>query len=81
MDANALRPALRASPFRPFILRLVDGREIPVRHPEFVAVSPNGRQAFSFNEDDSWTIMEPLLISSLDFFAPTTKNGKTPPAE
>jgi hypothetical protein len=82
MDANALQEALRARPFRPFRLNLVDGREVEVKHPEFLALSRNGCQAFSLNEDDSWVIMEPDLISSLDFAAPTTpKNGQSPPSE
>ena len=39
MDLNSIRSALREQPFRPFELWLVDGRRIPVTHPEFVAMN------------------------------------------
>jgi hypothetical protein len=81
MDPNALLEALKDRPFKKFTLNTVDGRQYEINHPEFVAVSPKGRQVFMFNEDESWSILEPLLISSLDFSATKPKNGPpTPPA-
>ncbi len=71
MEVPALRAALHAQPFRPFTLRLADGREVPVPHPDFVAVAPNGRRVAVFHPtDDSLSILEPLLIVSLEY-APT----------
>jgi hypothetical protein len=40
MHIDTLREELHRQPFRPFHLRLVDGRRLPVPHPDFVAVSP-----------------------------------------
>jgi hypothetical protein len=78
MDASALREAIRTRPFRPFRLRLADGREVPIPHPDFVAVAPNGRRVVVFNPlDDAMSILEPLLILSLEFAATATG---TPPA-
>ena len=39
MDVTAVREAIHAQPFRPFTLRLADGRELLIPHPDFVAVS------------------------------------------
>ena len=78
MDLNGIREALRKEPFQPFTIRLTDGRELPVPHPEFVAVGP--RLVIVIAEDNSWTVVEPLLIVSLDFKsngAPSQKRDKT----
>ena len=34
-----VRALLRAVPFRPFTIRMADGREYPVEHPDFVLAS------------------------------------------
>jgi hypothetical protein len=47
---------------------LADGRRLPVRHPDFVAVG--SRRAIVIGPDNSWSVVEPLLIVSLDY------NGK-----
>ena len=39
MDLNSIRNALGEQPFRPFELCLADGRRIPVKPPEFVAMN------------------------------------------
>lgn len=64
MDIRVVREALRKEPFEPFVLRLADGGSLSVRHPEFVAIGK--RRLVVIEEDDSWSILEPLLIVSLD---------------
>ncbi len=64
MNLDGLRTALRRTPFQPFAMKLADGRSVPVKHPDFVAVGP--RIVVVVDEDDSWSIIEPLLIVSLD---------------
>jgi len=77
MDLQGLREALHRSPFEPFSIRLVDGRSLSVEHPEFVAVGT--RRAIVIAADDSWSVVEPLLIVSLDYEAPPKKgaNGQS----
>jgi hypothetical protein len=65
MDLEGLREALRRQPFQPFTIRLADGRAMAVRHPEFVAVGH--RRVIVVEEDDSWSVLEPVLIVSLDY--------------
>ena len=38
MDFNGLREAIRKEPFEPFVIRLADGRAIPIRHPDEASV-------------------------------------------
>lgn len=68
MDIAGVREALHAQPFEPFTIRLADGRALPIPHPDFVAVTP--RRVIVVAEDGSWTVVEPILITSLDHPAP-----------
>ncbi len=65
MDLEGVRLALHREPFKVFDICLADGRRIPVRHPDFVAVGK--RRIIVVQPDDSWLVVEPLLIVSLDF--------------
>ncbi len=83
MNLDGLRSALRRQPFNPFAIRLADGRSLHAKHPEFVAIGT--RLVGVFGEDDSWLVIEPLLIVSLDSLpAGSGGNGKRrkrPPRE
>ncbi len=65
MDLEGVREALLKRPFEPFSIRLADGRSLAVRHPEMVAVGT--RRIIVVEPDDSWSVIEPLLIVSLDY--------------
>lgn len=65
MDIEGIRQALHKQPFDPFSMRLADGRALPIPHPDFVAVSP--RRIIVVAEDGSWSVVEPILIVSLDY--------------
>ncbi len=67
MDIAGVREALRREPFEPFLMRLADGRSLEVRHPEFVAISPRRIVVIADDEVGSWSVVEPLLIVSLDY--------------
>jgi hypothetical protein len=64
MDIAGIREALHKQPFKPFTIRLADGRSLAVPHPDFVALSK--RRIVVVAEDDSWTVVEPPLVVSLD---------------
>ncbi|RPI82384.1 MAG: hypothetical protein EHM42_09525 [Planctomycetaceae bacterium] len=73
MDIAGVREALHKEPFLPFDIRLADGRALPVPHPDFVALTP--RRVIVGATDDSWSVVEPLLIVSLDYQQPGKKRG------
>jgi hypothetical protein len=73
MDIAGVREVLHRQPFQPFVLRLADGRSLPVPHPDFVALG--SRRIVVVAEDDTWTIIEPLLIVSLDQLSSKGKGG------
>ena len=73
MDLNGLREAIRRQPFEPFSIGLADGRVLPVPHPDFVALTP--RRVIVVAEDGSWSVVEPVLIVSLDYDLRKDKPG------
>ena len=64
MGIAGVRAALHRQPFKPFVISLADGRSLSVPHPDFVALMP--RRVIVGAEDDSWSVVEPLMIVSLD---------------
>jgi hypothetical protein len=65
MDIAGVREALHNVPFRAFSLRLADGRSLNIPHPDFVALSR--RHVYVVAQDNSLTMVEPLLIVSIDY--------------
>jgi hypothetical protein len=39
-DVEPIREALRVQPFRPFELRMVDGSQFTIEHPDWIAIPP-----------------------------------------
>ena len=85
MDIAGIREALHKQPFEPFTLRLPDGRSLPIRHPDFVAMGT--RRIVVMADDDFWSFVEPLLIVSVDALpkrrngANGKRRGKKPPSD
>ncbi len=73
MDIAGVREVLHRNPFEPFVVQLADGRSLPVPHRDFVALSP--RRMVIIAEDGSWSIIELLLIVSLDSMPTKPKGG------
>jgi hypothetical protein len=71
MTIEQLRQLYKAEPFQPFLIYLADGRKIPVKHREFLATSPSGRTIIVYQPDDSFNIIDLLLVTSLE-----VKNGR-----
>lgn len=66
MTIEQLRNAYEAQPFRPFVLHLADGREIPVRHREFMMTVPSGRTVLVTQPDDTVNIADLLLVTDIE---------------
>jgi hypothetical protein len=78
MTIDQLRTAYEAVPFQSFVMHLADGREIPVHHREFMATSPSGRTVIVYQPDESWSVVDLLLVTELEFKA-LRNGGKKPP--
>ncbi len=67
MTIEQLRAAYNADPFQPFVIHLADGREVAVRHREFIMPAPSGRTLIVFQPDDTWNVIDLLLVTDLEF--------------
>lgn len=75
MTIEQVRVLYEAEPFRPFVIHLADGREIPVHHREFVAQAPSGRTLVVYQPDDSMNIIDLLLVTDLEVKPPLTQQA------
>ncbi len=67
MSIERLREAYSQQPFQPFVIRLADGRGIPVVHREYIVTTPSGRTVVVDQPDDSFNIIDLLLVTDLEF--------------
>ncbi len=65
MTIDELRNVYQAKPFRPFTIHLADGRKLDVPHAEFLSHSPKGRTVIVYHEDESFSVIDLLLVTKL----------------
>jgi len=58
MTTEALSKLHHASPFRPFHIRLGNGKAFPVARPEMLAYAPKQQTAFVYFENGSFEIID-----------------------
>jgi hypothetical protein len=68
MIVEQIKAASQVEPFRPFVLHLADGREIAVPHREFLYLFPSGRSVLVAQSDESFNIIDSLLVTDLSPF-------------
>jgi hypothetical protein len=66
MTIERFQSVLHQVPFRPFTIRMADGRSFEVPHPDFVAHAPSGRKIILVHPDDNYSILDLLLMSELE---------------
>ena len=66
MTIEQLRNLYYAEPFQPFNIHLADGQAIPVEHREFMASAPSGRTVIVYQPDDSFNVIDLLLVTDLE---------------
>lgn len=67
MTPDIFSTLLSATPFRPFALRLADGRECPVTHPGTVAAHPDGGIVVVVRAGGGFEVIDLAMISGIDF--------------
>jgi hypothetical protein len=66
MTIEKLKEFYQATPFRPFVIHLADGRAIPVQHRDFIAAAPSGRTIGVYQPDDTFNLIDLLLVTDLE---------------
>jgi hypothetical protein len=67
---------LRAQPFRPFLIHFADGGRIQVKHEDFVALAPTGREMIVYQPDGDYQVVDVMLVTRLQV---SGKNGAHKP--
>ena len=75
MTIEQIRRLYEAQPFRPFLIHLADGRALPVEHREFMASAPSGRTVIVYQPDDSFNIIDLLLVTDIEVKPNGTSKG------
>jgi hypothetical protein len=65
MTKDDVKLAVRATPFQPFVVRLVDGTRYEIPTADHASVSPNGRTLVVFREDGTRLIDTSLIIEMI----------------
>ena len=70
MTIEQVRRLYEAQPFQPFVMHMADGRNLPVVHREFLVLSPSGRTVIVYQPDESFNIVDLLLVTDLELGLP-----------
>jgi hypothetical protein len=65
MTIEAIRKLYDSQPFTPFVIHLADGRRFPVEHREFMALGPRGRTVIVYLADESFHILNVMLVTGV----------------
>ena len=65
MTVEQLRLMHHAVPFRPFQICLADGRQIDVPYRDFMSYSPSGRTVIVHHPNDTYSVIDLLLVTEL----------------
>lgn len=76
MKSDEIRKLVHARPFRPFVVHVADGAGLPVKHEDFVALAPSGREMIVYRHDrpDDYEVVNLKLVTRLAVLA--TNGGK-----
>ena len=77
MTITQLREMHQARPFRPFRVHLADGRHLDVAHPEYLSHSPSGRTVIITKRDDTFEVIDLLLVTSVEVLNGSRKPGRS----
>lgn len=78
MTIEQLRAAHHAQPFRPFTIHLADGRAFTIPHRDFLSHSPTGRTIIVYHPNDSFSIIDLLLVTELEVHGSTQEQPQSP---
>jgi hypothetical protein len=71
VTATELKKFWHAAPFVPFNIVLAGAEKLRVSHPDFLSVSPDGRIAHVWRNDDDHMAVDVVLITAIE----TSRNG------
>ncbi len=76
MTIEQLRNIHSARPFKPFLVRMADGNEYAVGHPEHLAYFGSGRTIAVAPGEDVVEVIDLLLVASIHLGNGKRRNGR-----
>ena len=76
MKIDDIRRQFEERPFRPFTIRIADGRSVKVDHPEFMALSSEGETIVVHEPGGGWRIIDTDAVTELSIGTQSRGNGK-----
>ena len=71
-----IRQLLHAQPIMPFVIRMADGRDYRIEHPDFVLAAASDIPQITIEEPDGRQhFLSALLVTSVERGSPVSKNG------
>jgi hypothetical protein len=67
MRSEELRDIVRKTPFTPFVIKMADGSEYPVKHPEFILIPDNSRVIAVTQPAGGLAVLNLTLISAVEY--------------
>jgi hypothetical protein len=67
MTLEYLCEAQRKQPFIPFSDHMADGSRVPVPHPDFISMQPNGRLVFVHPEKGGSHVLDRVLMAQIEY--------------
>ena len=77
MTIDGLKQWHEARPFKPFIMRLTNGRRLRVHHPEFLARSPSCRTAVLYGPRGSFETIELREVTTISLVEGKRNNRRS----
>ncbi len=74
MTSEQFANVLHQAPFRPFSIHMADGRVFLVKHRDFVSRFPSGRTVVVHSDDDTFSVLDLLLVTELQVHAPDSQS-------
>lgn len=65
MAPDRIRELIHAVPFHPFVVELGSGKCVPVKHPDYVLLSPAGRTLIIHDDEQRMEMIDVFLITSV----------------
>jgi len=70
MTVEQFKNVLHGQPFRPFTIHMADGRVFFVKHTDFISRSESGRTVIVHGPEESFSILDLLLVTELEVHPP-----------
>jgi len=76
VTVDKLREVPGTQPFKPFTIHVADGRDVPLAHPEFVSVDPEGCVMHVFQEDGRSKFIDFVLVTGIELGGGKPRRGR-----